>query len=310
MKSAANIITILLAGYINQFALGQEKVCSSFCSSLGMVQSNPGKSCNNIYEINKASRGVSGNYYIQTRSDVQRVYCDMELECDGQKGGWMRIADLDTSRGDDCPSGWVNVTTPSAEALDVCHGANNDAGCYQVNYPTHGLEYSRVCGMARGYQKGTPDAFEAFVLFRQRTTINQAYLDGLSITIQGSVPKHVWSYGVGNSNDDASCPCSVILNNNNIIAGPDPQEFVKGNYYCESGNPRRTLEINTYFTADPLWDGEGCSGTNHCCNEPGMPWFSRKFPTAVRGDIAASICRDQPFADEGILIEQLKLYVQ
>ena len=309
MKSTASIIVVLV-GCISQFVAAQDKVCSSFCSSLGMVQSNPGKSCNDIYKTNKASRGVSGDYYIQTATGAQQVYCDMELECGSQKGGWMRIADLDTSRGDDCPSGWVKVTTPSAEALEVCEGPSNNGGCYPVLYPTHGLNYSRVCGMAKGYQKGTPDAFEAFVLFRKRTTINQAYVDGLSIVIDDNTPKHVWSYGVGNSNDDASCPCSVIRNNNNDLAGPDPQEFVKDNYYCESGNPQRTLEIDTYFTADPLWDGEGCSGTNHCCNEPGMPWFSRKFPTAVRGDIAARICRDQPFIDEGILIEQLQLYVQ
>ena len=133
--------------------VAQEKICSSFCSSLGMIQSNPGKSCNDIYKINKASRGVSGDYYIQTATGVQQVYCDMELECGGHKGGWMRIADLDTSKGDNCLSGWVKITTPSPEALEVCRGSNDDAGCYQVVYPTHGLNYSRVCGMSKGYQK-------------------------------------------------------------------------------------------------------------------------------------------------------------
>ena len=313
MKSTASIIVILLGcvNHYNQFVVAQEKVCSSFCSSLGMIQSNPGKSCNDIYKINKASRGVSGDYYIQTATDVQQVYCDMELECGGKKGGWMRIANLDTSKGDDCPSGWVKIITPSPEALEVCRGSNDNAGCYQVVYPTHGLNYSRICGMSKGYQKGTPDAFVAFELFNKRTTINQAYVDGLSIVIDDNTPKHVWSYGVGNKNNDVNCPCSVTLNDNgDNLSGLEPQEFVKGNYYCESGNPQRTLEHDTYFTADPLWDGEGCSGTSHCCNEPGMPWFSRQFPTAVRGDIGTSICRDQRFSDEGILIEQLQLYVQ
>lgn len=198
----------------------------------------------------------------------------------------MRIADLDTSRGDDCPTGWAKMTTPSAEVLEVCEGPNDDAGCYQVTYPTNGLSYSRVCSMTKGYQKGTPDAFEAFVLYRKRTTINQAYVDGLSIIVIGNTPKHVWSYGVGNSNDDASCPCSVILHNGNDLAGSEPQEYVKSNYHCEHGNPQRTLEIDTYFTAHPLWDGEDCTGTNHCYNEPGLPWFTQKFPTAVSGDIS------------------------
>jgi len=43
----------------------------------------------------------------------------MELECGGQKGGWIRIADLDSSSGDDCPSGWSKITTPTIEDLEV-----------------------------------------------------------------------------------------------------------------------------------------------------------------------------------------------
>ena len=62
-----------------------ENVCSSFCSALGMFSTSPGKSCNDIYQINKATRGVSQLYWIKTDSGtVQQVYCDMELEC----GAW------------------------------------------------------------------------------------------------------------------------------------------------------------------------------------------------------------------------------
>ena len=76
----------------------QEKACSSFCSSLGLLESNPGKHCDDIYQINKASRRMSGHYWINTTTGVHQVYCNMELECGGHKGGWMRIADLDASR--------------------------------------------------------------------------------------------------------------------------------------------------------------------------------------------------------------------
>jgi len=93
--------------------VSQEKVCSSFFSSLGMLESNPGKSCDDIYQINKTSRGVSTHYWIQTFTGVHQMYCDMELECGGYKGGRMRIADLVTSRGDDCPTGWSEITTPT-----------------------------------------------------------------------------------------------------------------------------------------------------------------------------------------------------
>ena len=70
----------------------------------------------------KASREASSNYWINTTTGVHQVYCDMELECGGHRGGWIRIADLDTSRGDDCPSGWTNITTNVAgqPSIDVC----------------------------------------------------------------------------------------------------------------------------------------------------------------------------------------------
>ena len=160
----------------------QEKVCSTVCSTLGMLQSTPGKSCDDIYQFNKASRGVSGNYWINSTTGVRQVYCDMELECGGHKGGWMRIADLDTSRGDDCPSGWTKITAPVAYITP-----GNNAGCYSTNFSTliRSIPYSKVCGMAVGYQSGTTDAFASSQL------INGPYVDGVSITY-GTPRKHMY----------------------------------------------------------------------------------------------------------------------
>ena len=108
MKVMLIVVLALSVGCINLAV--SEQVCSSFCSSLGMMESNPGKSCADIYQINKATRGVSCNYWVNTTTGKHQVYCDMELECGGHKGGWMRIANLDTSRGDNCPSGWNKIT--------------------------------------------------------------------------------------------------------------------------------------------------------------------------------------------------------
>ena len=99
------IMIIAVIAWTCHLVAAQENSCSAFCSSLGMLKSNPGKSCDDIYQVNRASRGASGNYWINTTTSVHQVYYNMELECGGHKGGWMRIADLDTSRGDDCPSG-------------------------------------------------------------------------------------------------------------------------------------------------------------------------------------------------------------
>ena len=112
------------------------------------------------------------NYWINTTTGVHQVYCDKELECGGHKGGWVRIADLDISRGDECPSGWTKITTPVA----ACIAPSSNAGCYSTNFSTLTIPYSKVCGMAVGYQSETTDGFASLQL------INGPYVDGVSIT--------------------------------------------------------------------------------------------------------------------------------
>ena len=176
MITFTKVVVIAIMGWVCHLVAAQEKTCSAFCSSLGMSQSNPGKSCDDIYQINKVSRGASGNYWINTITGVHQVYCDIELECGGHKGGWMRIADLDTSRGDDCPSGWTKITTPVA----ACIAPSSNAECYSTNITTLSIPYSKVCGMAVGYQKSTTDGFSG-LNFASRS-IDGPYVDGISIT--------------------------------------------------------------------------------------------------------------------------------
>ena len=80
-----NVLSITVVVWSCHLVAAQEKVCSSACSTEGMLQSTPGKSCNDIYQFNKVR--VSGNYWINTTNGVHQVYCDMELECGGHKGG-------------------------------------------------------------------------------------------------------------------------------------------------------------------------------------------------------------------------------
>ena len=265
-----------------------------------MLQSSPGKSCDDIYQINKAARGASGNYWINTTTGVHQVYCDMELECGGHKGGWMRIADLDASRGDDCPSNWTNITTPVA----ACIAPSSNAGCYSTIVSTLSIPYSKVCGMAVGYHKGRgPDGFYSYK-FSARS-INGPYVDGLSITF-GTPRKHLWTYAIGytdkTNNRVSNCPCSQF-------PGTSPSSFVHENYYCESGNDGQPT-VSNVFTDDPVWDGEGCSNDNNCCSDVNLPWFHRQLPLTTTEDIEARLCRDELSYDEDILINKFQLYVQ
>ena len=296
--------TLVVLGCTSYLVVAQEKVCSSFCTNLGMMQSNPGKSCDDIYQINKAIRGVSDYYWINTTTGVHQVYCDMELQCGGYKGGWMRIVDLDTSRGDDCPTGWTKITTPNHPThpeIDVCRSPNNNAGCYSTSFTVNSTSYYKICGKARGYQKYTPDGFNT-------KDIDSAYVDGLSITI-GNPRKHVWTYAVGYSDDDsvtfANCPCAAN-------PGDPAHSFINGHYYCESGTTGAPLIIgDTYFTSDPLWDGSGCvAANNNCCTAVGQPWFFRQFPTAQQDDIEVRLCSNEIFTNEAVVVDQMQFFIQ
>ena len=132
----------------------------------------------------------------------------------------MRIADYDTSRGDDCPSGWNKIT---ANGIAMCRSPNDNPGCYPTTFSVRNIEFNKICGKIRGYQKGSPDAFDG------QASIDNVYVHGISITI-GNPRNHVWTYAAGVSDDTNrftdNCPCarfpgkappSLILSENIII---------------------------------------------------------------------------------------------
>ena len=69
----------------------------------GFIPTLPGESCRNIYQKNPYCLGKSGYYVIVIGTTPNFVYCDMEMECGGEKG-WMRVTSVDVSKGDKCPN--------------------------------------------------------------------------------------------------------------------------------------------------------------------------------------------------------------
>ena len=298
MIARSSIIVILSIAMV----VAEEKTCSSFCSSLGMLQSSPGKSCADIYQINKASRGVSGLYWINTTSGLHQVNCDMELECGGHKGGWTRIVKFNTSKGDSCPSGWTKITAPGSK--DVCRSGTDGVGCDSTIFTTYNVTFHKICGHVTGYQKGvTVGFYNSGIGYK---SINVNYVDGVSITL-GNPRKHVWTYVTGFSDDGSdtryNCPC-------NAIPGPDPPAFVGNHYYCESGDTGEDFSTG-FYTSDLLWDGYECTGEhNNCCTNPDMPWFFREYALPINDYLEARNCHGRPFISLDTLVESMELYVQ
>jgi len=169
-----------------------------------------------------------------------------------------------------------------------------DIGCSSVTFPTHGLSYSKVCGWAHGYNKGTTDGFQR----RHRCpncTIEKQYVDGVSIT-HGHPRQHIWSLAA--SHYEYQCPCTSSPNQATYLP-----PFVGNDYSCEYEG------TNTYTTADRLWDGHGCSDeTQRCCDRGS--WFCKELPQPTTDDIEFRLCTDQDRADEDVYIEYIQLYVQ
>ena len=214
----------------------------------------------------------------------------------------MRVTSLNTRLGSSCPS---NFRLEYSGGKRFCV-KRVSTGCSSQYYSTRGVPYAEVCGKAIGYQYGSPDA-APYPVGTYRS-IEEAYMDGISIT-HGSRPrKHIWTYMGGFTelvdqlHKPLTCPCSVNgvpLSYNN---------FVGNHFYCESGNPSNWQR--KWYLNDPLWDGKGCPARNSCCSNSGLPYFYRTLPRLTTDNIEVRLCADQPRSDEDVGLEELELYVR
>ena len=268
-----------------------------------------GSSCEDFYNSFPETQNKSGYYRIHENNKYQWTYCNMSTiqgsgdfisTCAGVGGGWRRIANIDISAGDDCPGEWRKATQ---SGVSFCRVASDDARftCPSANFSTNGISYQRVCGRARGYQKGRNYAFYGSFYI---STIDQDYVSGLSITYGSNPRQHVWTFANGHgerSNTKFNCPCS-------INGGYSSPSYVGNNYYCESGSVYSASNGATYFFNDTLWDGAGC--VDNCCDDTTQPWFYRQLSQITQDDIEARICAGNGFTSGATLIDQLELYIQ
>ena len=285
-----------------------------------------GSSCEDIYYNNPETGDKSGYYHINEKW----TYCNMKKmtsrtvsptttttatslpivsptpatgdfipTCAGVGGGWKRIANFDISAGDDCPSGWRK---DSYNGTSFCRIVSDGLySCSSAIFSTNGTSYRRVCGKARGYQKGWTASFYGYRI--KDYNIEKGYADGLLITY-GNPRNHIWSYVNGlydSKPHQYNCPCASGN-------GFDPPPFISTNYYCEAGT-NDTIDYSAYYFDDPLWDGSGCI-ISRCCDNSTHPWFYQELSTVTTSEIEARICKLDSFSTGSTLIDQLELYIQ
>ena len=164
---------------------------------------NPATSCHTL-----PAGSQSGYYWIQNSYAVHgaiRVYCDMARRCFNRTGGWMRLADLDmTDPTQNCPTGFRLITSPKRSCV------RPGSGCVSTTFPTHGVQYSRVCGRVIAYQFGSPNGFHPYNYNRQ-LTIDDVYVDGVSLTHGQNPRHHIWTFVAAldeTRSDLYTCPCT------------------------------------------------------------------------------------------------------
>ena len=223
----------------------------------------------------------------------------------------MRIAYLDMTNLDrKCPSGFDVVTSPKKACIRTNVPASG--GCTSVEYPTHGFEYTKVCGRVRGYQDSSPDGFYPYH-DDNGLTLEDGYVDGVSIT-QGSSPRrHIWTFTAGLDEDEStngqfSCPCAAT---DGSFDGTVPP-FINQDYFCESASDGISQFGSIQFVVfpdDPLWDGQDCPSGNTCCTDRNPPWFCREVDPST-DNIELRVCTNEDRANEDLQLEVVEIYVQ
>ena len=272
------------------------------CMLLGSSREYPANSCTELAE--REPDVPSGNYWIlnSTQSPVQ-VFCEMgdvfpfSLNA---TGGWVRVANLNMTDPDkQCPENLQLSYTN--QPIRLC--GRRTGGCDSVTFTTFGVQYQKVCGRVRGYQFRSPDGF-----YCPSCTVDNSYVDGVSITHGASPRKHIWTYAVGLYEDNSqypsnTCPCTG--------GGRPPPNFVGSDYYCESGLNTAPWNPAVLYSDDPLWDGQDCGGLEStCCDPPNLPWFCKELPQSTTDYLEFRICGDENISNEDTPVDLVQLYIQ
>ena len=262
-----------------------EILCQAFLGDIPLCSAS---SCWEIANT-KLSATRNGFYWLTNgHHGKTKAFCQQNITPDPSPG-WMRAGYFkSTTTG--CPDGLEAVV---AGGRTLCRKKVN-VGCSSVTFPSHGISYSRVCGLVYGYIKSTADGFEKHGVC-VKCTIDQPYMDGVSIT-HGSPRQHIWTLAAAGYSP-SQCPCG---DNSRITHIP---LFIGGDYFCDAEGK------NTYTREDRLWDGQSCSpGGEQCCSRAN--WFCRHLDQPTTDDIEFRVCTDQYRGDEDVYIEEAGIFVQ
>ena len=179
----------------------------------------------------------------------------------------MRVAELDLYN---CPAG---LRLELFNGIRTCIRNEVASGCTPILYRSINIPYSKICGQIRGYGVGSIDGLHPY---NGGTSVNDNYLDGISISINGS---HVWSFVAGD------CICNATK-----------YDFIGNDWACAGTN----CGIGN-FCPSLLWNTITCGM---------MTPFFKDLSVSTTEDVVMRVCRDEDRNNEDIAISSVELYVQ
>lgn len=272
---------------------------------LGRLQEYPVSGC---HELSRIGLGTSGFYWVQSANGSSvNVYCDLSTSFSLGSSGYMRVAHLNmTESSHSCPPSLRDFDNSCSKRL--CGRGDSSPGCSSVFFSTFGIPYSRVCGSVIGYQFSSPNAFLAYQ-YDSTLTLEDTYLDGVSLTHGASPRNHIWSFAAAiseSATDSSICPCSNAVNNLPTSAIPS---FVKQSYFCDTGD--YDGRAGQLMCDTPLWDGMGCSDQSTCCERQDYTsWFCADLNASVTDNLELRVCGNENTQNEDTPLESVYLYVQ
>ena len=256
---------------------------------LGQLPSYPAASCAAL-----PPSSPSGYYWVSNSNDSSSlVYVPCHV-VHSLEGAWMRVAFLDMiNSSHQCPSGFMERNDSPNIRTCVRNEVSRARGCSSVKLSTANIQYSTVCGRITAYQVGSPGDFRA-----ETNDINSAYMDGVSLT-HGNPRRHIWTFAA-----------AVRMNRICDDCRNEPRPASVGSdFFCDSGNPSDGT-VGGFHSANPLWDGVGCTADNECCPTDNPPYFLKTLPQSTTDDIEMRVCRNEGRDNEDIAIETVEIYVQ
>jgi hypothetical protein len=270
---------------------GTECAGDRLCLAGACVEDPDARSCRDLLEAFPLLEDGWYEIEVDASPGTFEVFCDMTAE----GGGWTRIADFDAERGDPCPGEWQPLDEALLCVVDAPEGGIARSASF---LSLQGL-YGEVRGYVRGLQYFSTDAFDPSA---EGATIDDPYVDGVSITVGLAPRRHVWTYASALREGDQTaqvCPCS----------GADQvPAFVGEHYFCDTGNTG--MWEGVWYVESPLWDEE--HGDQDMCDDPGVAplWFTRDLGESLDEDLEVRLSTDQAHSDEDVGVYRMELYVR